>query len=297
MTRVVPALMLALLLMIGITAGYFALSGPADSGSAAPPGGFAVQNLNATLWVQTGAEYRAAALQAYRLATLRLEQALADPTWTAVPAQRQQGRFATLPPAVIVDVDETVLDNSPHQARQILDDVEFNREDWHAWVREEQAQPVPGAVAFARVAAERGVTVFYVTNRQHEVEEATRRNLERAGFPVAAQPDTVLSREERPEWGSDKESRRRAVASGYRVVLLIGDNLGDFLADVNRDPAARVDLVRQHEESWGREWIVLPNPQYGSWEGALIDYQYALPRADKLARKLAALDPRRQVRQ
>ena len=223
--------------------------------------------LYSTLWVQTSPEYRATAWQAYRAASETLRRALADSTWTA--AVEQEGAdFAGLPPAVVLDVDETVLDNSPYQARVIRGDGSFDPVAWGAWVDEARAEPVPGAREFLRLADSLGVAIFYVTNRDDELEAATRRNLEAVGLPVDPDLDTVLSRGEREGWTSDKSSRREAVADRYRIVLLVGDDFNDFVAA--RLPRADRDrLAERHRDRWGERWIMLPNPNYGSWEGAL----------------------------
>jgi len=173
---------------------------------------------------------------------------------------------------VILDIDETVLDNSPGQARQVLANTGFVSKDWTAWVGEARAKAIPGAVEFCRDAASRGVTVFFVTNRDAEEEDATRRNLERWGLPLDARLDTVLTRGEKPEWNSsDKSSRREAVAATHRIALLVGDDLGDFLGGARTVVAERRKLTAPHAGRWGRDWIVLPNPGYGSWEDALYD--------------------------
>lgn len=184
--------------------------------------------LNSVLWTQTAAEFKILAKQSYLRAQEALEKALNDPSWTA--ALEQEGRFDMRPPAVILDVDETVLDNSPYEARLILRGAAFSTDTWHQWCEEARAPAIPGALEFTRYAAGKGVTVFYVTNRRHEVEEATRKNLETLGFPLDPKRDTLLTRGERPEWDtSDKTPRRKEVASGYRVLLLVGDNMGDFV--------------------------------------------------------------------
>ena len=222
--------------------------------------------LFATLWQQTSAEYRAAALQAYDEACEVLPIALADSSWTA--AVEQEGAdYAGLPPAVVLDIDETVLDNSPQQARTILAGGGFDPEAWGAWVNEARAPAVPGAREFLAVADSLGVAVFYVTNRDLPLEEATRRNLEAEGLPLDPDVDTVLSRGE-GEGGSDKSARRAAVAERYRIVLLVGDDFNDFVSA--RLPRAERDrLVERYADRWGDRWIMLPNPVYGSWEGAL----------------------------
>ena len=267
----------------------------ADAGSAAPVGIEAdrgLDNLNAVLWVQTAVEYRATALQAYRLAQRVLDVGLSDPGWTA--ALEQVGDFASLPPAIILDVDETVLDNSFFEARLTLDNEVYSESLWDAWVLEEAATPIPGALEFLRYAADRGVTVFYVTNRRAHLEDATRANLAAAGFPLRDDVDTLLLRGEVPAWeGSDKTPRRQKVASDYRVVLMFGDNMDDFTAASSGTVAERLAFAENHREYWGNRWITLANPTYGSFIGAVIDNDYGMPIAQQIELKKRALDPRR----
>ncbi|MGH7572280.1 MAG: 5'-nucleotidase, lipoprotein e(P4) family [Gemmatimonadota bacterium] len=243
--------------------------------------------LHSTTWVRTSTEYDAVALEAWRLAIERLDEALAHPFWTA--ALEQTGGYQDLPPAVIVDVDETVLDNSRFQTRLINAGEEFDPELWNQWVLEAAAPAVPGALEFARAAGRRGVTIFYVTNRDQAVEAATRRNLETAGFPLDPGQDRVLTRGERRDWISDKSSRREVVARNYRILLLVGDDFNDF-ASARLSPAQRATLAARYSDRWGRQWIMLPNPLYGSWEDALYGYQSGLSADEKTRRKAAALD-------
>jgi 5'-nucleotidase (lipoprotein e(P4) family) len=243
--------------------------------------------LFATLWIQTSAEYRAAALQAYDEASEALPIALADSGWTA--AVEQEGDdFSALPPAVVLDVDETVLDNSPQQARTILAGGSFDPEAWGAWVNEARAPAVPGAREFLALADSLGVAVFYVTNRDQPLEEATRRNLEAEGLPLDPEDDRVLARGEREGWGSDKTSRREAIAERYRIVLLVGDDFNDFVSA--RLPRAERDrLVERYSDRWGDRWIMLPNPVYGSWEGALYGEADETPE-ERARRQLESLE-------
>ncbi len=292
MTRIIPAMVLALGLMIGITAAYFSATSPASESSREETG-IAAEGLLATLWTQSSAEFHGAALQAYALAHVMLDRALEDPTWSAALEQQGAPGIAVLPQAVVLDVDETVLDNSPSQARLILDAEEFGSENWNQWALEARATPIPGALEFTRYAASRGVTVFYVTNRRAPLEEATRDNLAAHGFPIDPELDVVLTRDEEADWGSDKGTRRNRVAETHRILLLIGDNFGDFRSDIDGTPEQRAELVSRHRDLWGRAWIVLPNPQYGSWDGAIIGYQYGLPPEEKRRIRAAALDPAR----
>lgn len=221
---------------------------------------------DSVVWFRTAVEYRATAVQAYRLATLMLDRALADPVWTA--ALEQTGDFRAKPPAVILDVDETVLDNSESEERNLREGAAYSEERWAVWCNERRATPIPGALEFTRAAAAKGVTVFYVTNRDRSLEQATRDNLAKYGFPIDTNLDTVLTKGERPEWTSEKSSRREVVAQNYRILLLVGDDFGDFAKGARGTLEARRALESANAEMWGVKWIALPNPLYGSWKTA-----------------------------
>lgn len=231
-------------------------------------------NLDATAWMQTSAEYRAAVAGSYALARQQLDAALADPAWDAMPPEERAAiRPATgLPPAIITDADETLIDNSPFQARRIASGAQgFDYDAWAAWVNEAAARPLPGALAFARYAASRGVVIYYVTNRDAPGElEATIANLRAAGFPVAEDASNVMLRGDARAPDREKGERRRWIGERHRVVLMLGDNLGDFVDGINTDRAGREALVDAHAARWGTQWIMLPNPAYGSWEAALM---------------------------
>ncbi|MGD8328137.1 MAG: HAD family acid phosphatase [Acidobacteriota bacterium] len=267
--------------------------GPAaeQPGPAAGPA-VGIDNLNAVLWVQSAVEYRATALQAYALARRALDDALADPGWTA--ASEQTGDYAALPPAIILDIDETVLDNSYYEARLTLDQQAYDEQSWDAWVRQRSSTAIPGARDFLEYAVSRGVTVFYVTNRRAHLEDDTRANLAAVGMPIEEDLDTLLMRDERPEWSpSDKSPRRRHVASDYRVLLMLGDNMGDFTDASSGTVAERAAFAEEHRDWWGTRWIVLANPTYGSFIGAVLDNDYSLSNAQQVEAKMRALDPRR----
>lgn len=249
------------------------------------------ENLHSVLWTQTSVEFAAVTKQTYRMATFRLDEALADTGWTASLEQQEMSSYGLLRPAVVLDVDETVLDNSRYQARLVLENQEYSTSTWQDWVREENATAIPGALEFVREAERRGISVVYLSNRRAATEESTRANLRALGFPVADEFDAIISRGERPEWdSSDKESRRIAVAERFRIIMLIGDNLGDFMSDVERSVEARREMAEQYDDYWGERWFMLPNPQYGSWEGALFDYDYSGSREDRLRAKRNQLD-------
>ena len=131
--------------------------------------------------------------------------------------------------------------------------------------------------------------IFYVSNRSAAGEAATRANLKRIGAPVGDKYDAVLLNGERPAWTSDKTSRRAFVAQSHRVLLLIGDDMNDFVPAKPLTLGQRDALLQKYEEFWGERWILLSNPLYGSWEGALFDYRYDLSREETMKRKYDAL--------
>lgn len=267
---------LALLLALGALAGCATTT---QRGAAAADVGHSTatanDNLNATLWMQASAEYRAAVQGSYALARQQLDAALADPAWDALPPDERAAiarrSFESLPPAIIADADETLIDNSPFQARDILGDRRFDYANWFEWVSESRARALPGAVEFAQYAASRGVTVYYVTNRDAPAEvEATVANLRKEGFPVADDASNVLLRGDPRAPSREKGERRRWVGERHRVLLMLGDNLGDFLDGIKASREQRLKLVEQHADFWGKRWIMLPNPAYGSWEDAEV---------------------------
>ena len=247
--------------------------------------------LHATVFQQASAEYHATATQIFRAATERIDALLATPDATALEMAVDT---AGKPPAIIVDVDETVLDNTPWQVRAMRDGTSYPT-GWREWCEESSAAALPGAVAFLQTAAAKGVTVFYVTNRDVSVDDATARNLASQGFPMAAGLDVVLTKNERPDWTSDKSSRRAHVAASPRVIMMLGDNLGDFIGDefTRLDNPGRVGAVEQFAAHWGADWFMIPNAIYGGWSQAAMDYQRGLSPAGEVQRKLDALDDKR----
>jgi len=228
--------------------------------------------------MQTAAEYRAIAVQTYNMAERNMDAAVEDRGWTA--AVEQGGNYASLPPAVVMDVDETVLDNSKYQAKLVLEGKEFNARTWDEWIARKEAEAVPGAVDFIDRVREKGVGIIFITNRECRKrdgsdatcpqEQDTIDNLERAGIGGVG-PEDILLRNEEDGWSSEKKTRREQVSRKYRIVMLFGDDLGDCLPDVKTgiSPRERDELVKEHGEDWGRRWYVLPNPTYGSWLGVL----------------------------
>ena len=246
--------------------------------------------LNATLWMQKSVEYKGNVLGVFALAKMRLDEALADKSWTALPEMQDASKVADLPPAIILDCDETILDNNLYEAYLVKASKDFSSKEWTAYVKDQKTSAMPGAVEFTQYAASKGVKVFYITNRTKEEEPATAANMEKLGFPMGGNVDTLLTKGEKEEWGSAKGSRDQLVAKDYRVLLMLGDNFSDFTDDYKGGPDDRQKVFEKTASHWGKDWLVLPNPEYGSFESAPFKGNYKLSPNERRKMKIDALD-------
>lgn len=205
-----------------------------------------VRNTMATIYVQQAPEYIALTEQAYAQAKLSLDN---------------QFRVAVNPLAVVLDIDETVLDNSPYQAKQILENFNYPNH-WDEWVKKEEARPVPGSLEFLQYADSKGIVIFYISNRKAHLLEATINNLNKYGYPQVDSLHIMLRTST-----SSKEDRRQSVRDqGLEIALLIGDNLDDMSAEFEVDEIdQRNKAVFANQSKFGTKYIVLPNPTYGKW--------------------------------
>jgi 5'-nucleotidase (lipoprotein e(P4) family) len=237
--------------------------------------------LNATLWQQTSAEYVAITSQVYQLARMNLDYALEDTSWTA--ALEQTGDYSRLPPAVMLDIDETVLDNTPYEARIIKRLGQYSPATFATWCHEENAPLVPGVKALLDHATKQNVAIFYYSARREKLRDCTTRNMRDLGLPLPEDSRLLLNN------GTSKSGYREMVARHYRILLLVGDNLEDFVEGSKSDPASRRELGLRYNERWGRQWIMLPNSIYGHWESSIYNFDYQLPREDQLQMKMLQL--------
>lgn len=236
--------------------------------------------VGAILFMQKAAEYRALTYQAFNVARMNLDADLDKKNVKKLPKAERK-----MPRAVVVDVDETVLDNSPQQARSIKTRSPFNLVDWYAWGEMRTAKAIPGAIEFLNYANSKGVKVFYVSNRDAVQKQATIDNLKKVGFADVSAENVLLREKE-----STKEPRREMISAKYRIVILMGDNLDDFSNVFEKksiaDRFAETDKAR---EQFGSKFIVLPNAMYGTWESAVYDYG-RLNEAEKTQKRLNALE-------
>jgi acid phosphatase len=184
----------------------------------------------------------------------------------------------------MLDLDETVFDNTRYEARIILEYGKYTSQTFRQWCEEGAASAVPGATEFLRYAARRNVAIIYFSARSEKLRACTLRNLEHLGLPVGDDASTLLLRR-----SGGKAEHRREIAMRYRVLLVLGDNLDDFLEGSKAPADERRRKAQRYADYWGSKWIILPNAMYGHWEAAFFDFDYHLPRSEMLRRKLRAL--------
>jgi 5'-nucleotidase (lipoprotein e(P4) family) len=224
------------------------------------------------LFQQTAAEYRALCYQAFNLAQLRID---------AIP--RRKLRRQKL--AIITDLDETILDNSYQEAQQIKEGKEYSPQSWKNWTNKSAATAVPGAVAFLQAAKQKGIHIFYISNRDTTEINSTLLNLQKLQLPDADTAHMLFLLNT-----SSKEVRRQKVMQDYEVVMLMGDNLTDFTTAFEKKPIdERKQETDKVKEDWGKKFIVLPNAIYGEWENALYDYDRKLTPTQKEEKRLQKL--------
>ncbi len=245
--------------------------------------------LLAVLWTQRSVEYKANALTVFALARIRLDEALADKSWTAAPAE-QTGNYQALPPAVILDIDETLLDNSKYQVWMMKSDQTFSTRTWNEFCAAQISTAIPGALEFVKYADSKGVKIFYITNRAAETEKDTRENMQKLGFPLGGNVDTFLMQNEKPEWGGAKSTRRAVVTKDYRVLLNIGDNFGDFDDRYRSNETDRLKAYEADMPYWGKQWLMLANPTYGSFDTAPYGHDFKKSREEQRKAKRDVLE-------
>jgi len=193
---------------------------------------------------------------------------------------------------VVVDIDETVLDNVPLNARDIINNQVYSYDRWNTWVDQAKAQALPGAVAFLQAADKKGITVYYITNREHSQVQATVDNLRLRGFPVQRNEQVLAASTPTghcEQAGYGKNCRRQWVAAHARVLMLAGDSLGDFVQAEHNTLADQRKAAEPYLAWLGQRWFLLPNPTYGNWYSAPYGDQEKLPFERKRQLKQQAL--------
>ena len=220
------------------------------------------------LWMRTSAEYRALAYQGYNVAMNAVKMAVTDPSHQRKPL------------AIVLDADETVVDNTKLMGESIANgNGRFDAPWWRQAVHQGKSQAMPGAVEFLNEVHKQGVEIFYVSNRNAPVKlDVTIQNFKELGFPSVDKDHVLLF-----EKDSDKQPRFDMIAKKYYVVVYMGDNAGDFpIGTKGKTLAERNAIIDAHKEDFGTTFVVFPNPAYGSWVSALAKgYQNLSPEEQK----------------
>lgn len=218
----------------------------------------------AVLYQQKAAETKALDFQAYNFAKISLDEQLKDK------------KIKNKKKAVVVDIDETVLDNSPFEARCIIEGTSYPKY-WKEWINLGKAKAIPGAAEFLNYANSKGVETFYISNRKSEFRNITMKNLKEEGFPNVDTLHLMLKDKE-----NSKESRRQKLSKTHEILLLIGDNMSDFSAEFDdKSTDVRNASTVKGKCLLGKKYIILPNAQYGDWESALYDNNFKLSDKEK----------------
>jgi 5'-nucleotidase (lipoprotein e(P4) family) len=217
----------------------------------------------ATAFQQRAAEYRALCYQAFNIAHQRVDE-----------VNRER---SAKPKAIMTDIDETVLNNSPYQAHQLLQGKDYDPMSWKEWTAKGEADTLPGALNFFKYASAAQIEIFYVTNRGEDEREGTLKNLKKFNFPNADDQHLLLMKNT-----SSKEGRKKSIAENHTIVLLLGDNMNDFsFLFEKKNSDERNKVADSFAADFGNRFIVLPNPVYGDWESSLYHYNYGLTAAEK----------------
>jgi len=234
------------------------------------------RGLDSNLYMQTSAEYRAICLQTYRWAKRVIHDKIIARVGRESAAESVADATPAKPPAVVLDLDETVLDNRQFQTRQIREGWAYNNDYWAEWEKggTNDVGVVPGAVEFIHHLQTLGIQPIYITNRNVRAQNETLDALQRHGISVPT--ELLLCADVNTK--SNKDSRRALISEKYDVLMFIGDNLRDFdnifkddesLSDPDKRINARKTKVDEQREKFGEDWILLPNPAYGEWQKPL----------------------------
>jgi 5'-nucleotidase (lipoprotein e(P4) family) len=201
-------------------------------------------------WVRDAAEFHAVVLQTYRAATGRVEEQA---------AARTAGSWA-----VILDADETVINNLQYQIERGRLGLGFTPESWNAWVKRREATPLPGAARFLARVRELGGRIAIVTNRlgsECDDTEAVFRAHALMYDVMLCRPDGTPS-DKNPRFAAVERGQAFGLAAPLDVVVVIGDNIHDF-PGLSQQTRAGGDAAFG---DFGVRFFLVPNPMYGSWQ-------------------------------
>ncbi|KJU70975.1 5'-nucleotidase, lipoprotein e(P4) family [Clostridium baratii] len=229
-------------------------------------------NLLAVAWQQNSGEVNALRYQAYNSAMNYVDKLVKEKT--------------TKPYAVTLDIDETIIDNSPHAGYEIKNSDSYSSENFNKWIQKADAKAIPGAKEFTDYAKSKGIEVFYVSNRKEDIHlDATIKNMKKLGFVNSDKEHILLKTND-----SDKAPRWNKIEEKYNLAMYCGDNLGDFPNGYyNKSNEERNKIVKEQSKYFGSKYIVLPNPVYGDFENAIYGYNLNKTPSEKIQDRLKSI--------
>lgn len=230
------------------------------------------QNVLATLWQQNSGEVKALRYEAYNSGMNYVDKLVKEKT--------------DKPYAVTLDIDETIIDNSPHAGYEIKHNELYSKENFGEWIQKADAKAIDGAKEFTDYAKSKGFEVFYVSNRSEEKElDATIKNMKDLGFVNSDKEHILLKTND-----SDKAPRWNKIKEKYNLAMYCGDNLGDFPNGYyNKSNEERSKIVKEQSKYFGNKYIVLPNPAYGDFESAIYGYKLNKTPSEKIQDRLNSI--------
>lgn len=229
-------------------------------------------NILAVTWQQNSGEVNALRYQAYNSAMNYVDELVKEKT--------------TKPYAVTLDIDETIIDNSPHAGYEIKNSDPYSSENFNKWIQKADAKAIPGAKEFTDYAKSKGIEVFYVSNRKEDIHlDATIKNMKKLGFVNSDKEHILLKTND-----SDKAPRWNKIEEKYILAMYCGDNLGDFPNGYyNKSNEERNKIVKEQSKYFGSKYIVLPNPVYGDFENAIYGYNLNKTPSEKIQDRLNSI--------
>lgn len=235
---------------------------------------FLIQNsiLFSQDWMKESIEYKAICAEIYKSATEKLDSALKDKLWSAEISQSNDENIWDKKPAIIIDIDETVLDNSKFFQELEEADTVFNYPMWKNWLARANSSAIVGSIDFIKFAESKGIEIFYISNRQCidsdsvkcPEQEYTIKNLAKLG--IKTDDYHVLLKDEYKNWSSNKQVRREILTEQYRILMIIGDDINDFINNgINLNSEEKYNQFIKYYKFFGEKWFLIPNPKYGSW--------------------------------
>ncbi|MBQ3437671.1 MAG: 5'-nucleotidase, lipoprotein e(P4) family [Fusobacterium sp.] len=215
------------------------------------------QNMMSTNWFQTSGEAKALFLQGYNIATKILKEEIKKPY--------------SKPYSIVLDLDETVLDNSAYSAENLKNGKNWSKDSWKEWVEKAEAEVLPGAKEFLEFADKNKVQIFYISDRYEDDLEPTIRNLKKLNLPIQNEKNILLKSKTDK---SGKVARREYVKNHTNLVLLLGDNLSDFEEFSTKSIEDRNKKVDDLASEFGEKFIIFPNPMYGAFETAIYSGKF-----------------------